>query len=181
MFQSAPPRGRRPGLCAARLVWYVFQSAPPRGRRLPTLVTVALPRRFQSAPPRGRRHQRSPRSHLGAVVSIRASAREATIGSRAWSSGRSTFQSAPPRGRRRRDRIALLKNVNSADLREPRYFCPGTGRASRLSPSLLTWNQKVEAGTNLPGYSCSLGVRVSSNDKRSVWIVARFGPNVFDA
>ena len=55
-FQSAPPRGRRLGIEDADYRAMLFQSAPPRGRRLPL---------------------RRPGPRL-AVVSIRASAREAT-------------------------------------------------------------------------------------------------------
>ncbi len=99
-FQSAPPHGRR-------LVR--FQSAPPHGRRPferrqkrrsracfnPRLRTGgdemeycrdANPWLFQSAPPHGRRRRRVELFPSPRLVSIRASAREATVASNAATS-----------------------------------------------------------------------------------------------
>ena len=100
-FQSAPPRGRRRVLIGGKVDRYAFQSAPPRGRRQPIRWVARLSLVFQSAPPRGRRRSRA---H--------------------WHPDSGWFQSAPPRGRRRYDRKALLKNVNSGGVREPRSFPP---------------------------------------------------------
>jgi len=78
MFQSTPPRGRRPWVIAGLLSWALFQSTPPRGRR-------------HRPPDRGAlRPSFNPRLHAGGDltltpcdadevgVSIHASTREAT-------------------------------------------------------------------------------------------------------
>ena len=78
-----------------------FQSTPPHGRR-PWLRRVKEDFwQFQSTPPHGRRQWRHLCGGNGILVSIHASAREAT-----WAKYCPTmcclFQSTPPHGRRRR-------------------------------------------------------------------------------
>ncbi len=85
MFRSAPPRGRRPHPRHAVSVSWGFRSAPPRGRR-----------------PAGRSPSRRP-----PVVSIRASAREATSWLMLRRPGRRCFD---PRLREGGDnRVALVQ------------------------------------------------------------------------
>ena len=104
-FQSAPPRGGRPGpRRGARLSQAVsirapawgatrlhvdegssvkFQSAPPRGGRLSRAHAVSTAGiKFQSAPPRGGRHglPSGISHHIRGLVSIRAPAWGATAG-----------------------------------------------------------------------------------------------------
>ena len=124
MFQSAPPRGGRPGAARTRgasggvsirapawgatVVGYIqagfwrFQSAPPRGGRPAWHRGLAGPAGgFQSAPPRGGRPCSAQASAPSPFVSIRAPAWGATPRPAACPPG-SRFQSAPPRGGRRR-------------------------------------------------------------------------------
>ena len=78
-FQSTPPRGRRQkaqGIYDAKK-W--FQSTPPRGRRHDNRPGCAIRNRFQSTPPRGRRPENDVENRLDWIVSIHASAREATF------------------------------------------------------------------------------------------------------
>ena len=79
-FQSAPPHGRRhvPPVYSTMRQW-LFQSAPPHGRR-PAARSRAISTwpKFQSAPPHGRRQLYQARLANHGIVSIRASAREAT-------------------------------------------------------------------------------------------------------
>ena len=122
MFQSTPPRGRRPAPRWGQGREHAFQSTPPRGRRLHLEVQAVGVPPFQSTPPRGRRptgattvgdiigfnprlrgggdHQPD-QVHDGRGVSIHASEGEATsVGVLDDSS--KMFQSTPPRGRRPR-------------------------------------------------------------------------------
>ena len=101
-FQSAPPHGRR------RVMTPV--EAPPIigfNPRLRTGGDLSLPsvdcadRRFQSAPPHGRRLVPLPTIPRAGSVSIRASAREATLQPGPLNGRLGAFQSAPPHGRRR--------------------------------------------------------------------------------
>ena len=99
IFQSTPPRGRRPPSLPPGSISVVFQSTPPRGRRqshTPTGMTVSG---FQSTPPRGRRLIPVDNLLYKVIISIHASAREATA--LGWFFRQfMTFQSTPPRGRR---------------------------------------------------------------------------------
>ena len=146
MFQSTPPRGRRPPPAAAlalvssfnprlraggdahstihdvedQLVSIhasareatdgagtmlhrcrLFQSTPPRGRRLSIGDGLLGILEFQSTPPRGRRLKQAKAGNIQALVSIHASAREATRPRSTSSTPTTRFQSTPPRGRRR--------------------------------------------------------------------------------
>ena len=100
VFQSTPPRGRRPA--EARRVgcnnW--FQSTPPRGRRLRRQSSVSAQQRFQSTPPRGRRLAVPESVREIHVVSIHASAREATR----W----------PASGRLRRGQVSIHASAREA-------------------------------------------------------------------
>ena len=123
VFQSTPPRGRRaverthggaitqcfnPRLRAGGehrpLQLPVrrnrFQSTPPRGRRAVPAATTAKLARFQSTPPRGRRARLIGADTRMKIVSIHASAREASDSGRPQLSQDLPFQSTPPRGRR---------------------------------------------------------------------------------
>ena len=77
MFQSTPPRGRRPSEIERAFQLDSFQSTPPRGRRPSKSLRLCTLNSFQSTPPRGRRQQ------------VRGLHRD-----------RNQFQSTPPRGRR---------------------------------------------------------------------------------
>ena len=78
VFQSTPPRGRRHITAAISIPRIGFQSTPPRGRRHTTNVVKEINEQFQSTPPRGRRrHQHRP-FHPRREISIHASTREAT-------------------------------------------------------------------------------------------------------
>ena len=120
LFQSTPPRGRRLQRLNTVASLPRFQSTPPRGRRRYSALLYGAPRSFNprlraggDAPERSWRDGLrgfNPRLRAGgdpageqqverAVVSIHASAREATTG---WLKGlpHKQFQSTPPRGRR---------------------------------------------------------------------------------
>ena len=56
IFQSTPPRRRRPNNCARYCFAYLFQSTPPRRRRLLSIPKQSSVPDFQSTPPRRRRH-----------------------------------------------------------------------------------------------------------------------------
>src|SRR4051812_42908678 len=77
-FQSTPPRGRRPKFLRPSAGLLVFQSTPPRGRRHAEAKAWASAFSFQSTPPRGRRRRRDRYYKEFPLVSIHASAREAT-------------------------------------------------------------------------------------------------------
>jgi len=79
MFQSTPPRGRRRRLHLDKDRLSKFQSTPPRGRRLVEHQGVVLPFVFQSTPPRGRRPGVVQVDRAFQIVSIHASAWEATV------------------------------------------------------------------------------------------------------
>ena len=123
LFQSTPPHGRRLGPVPTGVIrfWVSIHASareatadPPRRSALqpgfnPRLRTGGDTQKskrapascvFQSTPPHGRRHRRRLWTHRLLLVSIHASAREATSSpmqvSRNWS-----FQSTPPHGRRR--------------------------------------------------------------------------------
>ena len=123
MFQSTPPHGRRrvktgmeprmscfnPRLRTGGDVYPNRKLTAPRsfnprlrtGGDLTEGWTWLRNSRFQSTPPHGRRPQLPPAKMGEAVVSIHASAREAT-GALFQSGARDTpFQSTPPHGRRR--------------------------------------------------------------------------------
>ena len=145
-FQYTPPHGRRLAFAQRHGVIAEFQSTPPHGRRLgsrgpeirpwtcfnprlrtggdvPWLTARPALSKFQSTPPHGRRRlasslhdphrvvsihasarEATPQHRLPAVegdVSIHASAREATFTPRARQRRRRKFQSTPPHGRRR--------------------------------------------------------------------------------
>ncbi len=80
LFQSTPPRGRRPSSSDVTVIGSPFQSTPPRGRRLDRAFGITGEEMFQSTPPRGRRQAKPDRGRRPPVVSIHASAREATQG-----------------------------------------------------------------------------------------------------
>ena len=99
-FQSTPPLGRR--RMSGRQMWRhlnfnprlreggdqysltfsrvggAFQSTPPLGRRRTSFRAFNFPRLFQSTPPRGRRLQPAGQRNISDIISIHASAREAT-------------------------------------------------------------------------------------------------------
>ena len=79
MFQSTPPRRRRliPRYTCVTVV--LFQSTPPRRRRLIELEVKSGKIEFQSTPPRRRRPNIDIAGSLEPVVSIHASAQEATF------------------------------------------------------------------------------------------------------
>ncbi len=77
-FQSTPPRGRRPAPGCEVQALTTFQSTPPRGRRPTPTTATSRGGKFQSTPPRGRRPGRSTLQIGPDMVSIHASAREAT-------------------------------------------------------------------------------------------------------
>ena len=77
-FQSTPPRGRRQCGCRAAATRDEFQSTPPRGRRPWSVRYHRREIKFQSTPPRGRRRERWSGGEGLDLVSIHASAREAT-------------------------------------------------------------------------------------------------------
>ncbi len=109
VFQSTPPRGRRPRT-PGRLSR--DRSFNPRLRAGGDKIEAARAdgeKAFQSTPPRGRRRPVLRRRIADVIVSIHASAREATVLGLCWSSaillGLSWFQSTPPRGRRLADQV----------------------------------------------------------------------------
>ena len=99
-FQSTPPRGRRLSRYFSTSFISWFQSTPPRGRRpaRPPRLDY-FPILFQSTPPRGRRPPTGKVIFIYRIVSIHASAREATVCERHFERV-ALFQSTPPRGRR---------------------------------------------------------------------------------
>ena len=78
LFQSTPPRGRRPELGSVDI--NLLRVSIHASAREATLCEVRRLRKrlFQSTPPRGRRPMRSNRYRRFIEVSIHASAREAT-------------------------------------------------------------------------------------------------------
>ena len=98
LFQSTPPRRRR--LRRKRLCYRVnqFQSTPPRRRRLESNHLRNQLKQFQSTPPRRRRPE-TILQRPALLISIHASAKEATNSSPSIISTMS-FQSTPPRRRR---------------------------------------------------------------------------------
>ena len=58
LFQSTPPRGKRPVGSGVPAITKAFQSTPPRGKRHLPSATVSDSNLFQSTPPRGKRHCR---------------------------------------------------------------------------------------------------------------------------
>ena len=102
IFQSTPPRGRRQTLRNGFLCNRVFQSTPPRGRRPCGVLCFFAISNF------------NPRLREGGdfviviniihiIISIHASAREATLLACLDLYSYQIFQSTPPRGRRRTD------------------------------------------------------------------------------
>ena len=119
MFQSTPPRGKRPARVSASEPGSArFQSTPPRGkrrrpeRRRPErrqTVSIHAPareatrsailstvRRFQSTPPRGKRHAPDVAMHLMPA-----------------------FQSTPPRGKRRGLTDAVTERIAEVSIHAP--------------------------------------------------------------
>src|SRR4051812_42004357 len=118
MFQSTPPRGRRPPAHRPPEDREVFQSTPPRGRRLDEADgwIIGLPVSIHASAREATADNRHPpvRNHVSIhasareatmnpaqvvvrrEVSIHASAREATVIMES-SVGRPWFQSTPPR------------------------------------------------------------------------------------
>ena len=77
-FQSTPPRGRRRNWKDSTTQKYRFQSTPPRGRRQQRHRKIIMVLIFQSTPPRGRRLAVLFKDDPTYIISIHASAREAT-------------------------------------------------------------------------------------------------------
>ena len=99
LFQSTPPHGRRLSGSLARTSRVWFQSTPPHGRRRATPAEDCPFVRFQSTPPHGRRRYWRASPSKGRMVSIHASAREATR-LPSTLARHDPFQSTPPHGRR---------------------------------------------------------------------------------
>ena len=79
VFQSTPPHGRRPG--RGRLFRFGVERFNPRlrtGGDAYNEAKMGLDLEFQSTPPHGRRPMPASKTPPSAVVSIHASAREAT-------------------------------------------------------------------------------------------------------
>ena len=147
LFQSTPPRGRRPHLSDYQCAGDMFQSTPPRGRRRRSPRSPPSPWQFQSTPPRGRR-----RSDWGGcgphqLVSIHASAREATCNALLFRCMMLMFQSTPPRGRRPRMAAGpdqFLRRFN------PRLRAGGDSQG-RFPPSpRFCFNPRLRAGGDPP-------------------------------
>ena len=77
-FQSTPPHGRRPAMDPPSWAPPMFQSTPPHGRRRLGPRGAFYTTLFQSTPPHGRRPGSAPEQVVELLVSIHASAREAT-------------------------------------------------------------------------------------------------------
>ena len=88
LFQSSPPRKRRPVCETAKHRFFIFQSTPPRRRRRPSCS--------------GRR--------IAVSISIHASEKEATFHNLA-SQSTTRFQSTPPRRRRPKLVVAPAPNL----------------------------------------------------------------------
>ena len=125
IFQSTPPRRRRPEVLVLLNAAIAFQSTPPRRRRRRFPCFKFFIASFQSTPPRRRRLLNMFYPVGSIYFSIHASAKEATIslimfiyccffnprlreGGDIWKyplGGNTGFQSTPPRRRRRFDLI----------------------------------------------------------------------------
>jgi len=79
VFQSTRPRGARPFSPGVDSAIPTFQSTRPRGARPASGYNVVVLVPFQSTRPRGARLYRPFRKRTGAVVSIHAPARGATL------------------------------------------------------------------------------------------------------
>ena len=98
-FQSTPPRRRRRFYRLHTNIFAgIFQSTPPRRRRLESNHLRNQLKQFQSTPPRRRRPE-TILQRPALLISIHASAKEATNSSPSIISTMS-FQSTPPRRRR---------------------------------------------------------------------------------
>jgi len=98
MFQSTRLRGTRQQYLPLTLTPFKFQSTRPRGTRRATWLAEISVMMFQSTRPRGTRPTGTG-APLGFVVSIHASARDATTGT-ARDRLAVKFQSTRPRGTR---------------------------------------------------------------------------------
>ncbi len=175
MFQSTPPRGRRPKRRDVRSTAGAFQSTPPRGRRPVDGTYTTCTVQFQSTPPRGRRRGRPDGQDDDLEVSIHASAREATghtlkvfltnefqstppRGRRRAdgfvNAGETRFQSTPPRGRRRQDAVVLVDHNRFQSTpprgRRPRISTPQYKRCGfnpRLRAGGDSFNRRSRAAT----------------------------------
>ena len=78
LFQSTPPRRRRPSNLDIAQVMAEFQSTPPRRRRRRCAGEYRGRSVFQSTPPRRRRPEAERFSDWVTDISIHASAKEAT-------------------------------------------------------------------------------------------------------
>ena len=146
--QRFNPRLRAGGDCAPATMLALgsvkFQSTPPRGRRhvCPGLERVGLV--FQSTPPRGRRlGLRRERALLPLVVSIHASAREATDGERVVTIDHRAFQSTPPRGRRLGPPSTLTPNGRGFN---PRLRAGGDRAARRGAVAVIAFQSTPPRG-----------------------------------
>ena len=111
-FQSTPPRRRRRFYRLHTNIFAgIFQSTPPRRRRLRRKRLCYRVNQFQSTPPRRRRPE-TILQRPALLISIHASAKEATNSSPSIISTMS-FQSTPPRRRRL---IIPLKNPPTNDI-----------------------------------------------------------------
>ena len=78
IFQSTPPRRRRRLSSLCSKIFARFQSTPPRRRRRYSRKKYNEQNKFQSTPPRRRRLTVNFCFGLGRIISIHASAKEAT-------------------------------------------------------------------------------------------------------
>ena len=166
MFQSTPPRGRRPvPITALRLLLTVSIHASAWEATSTLSRAKATARLFQSTPPRGRRlsvdsavlqdynvsiHASAweATEHIGqqevyTQVSIHASAWEATACRRADSQRPCLFQSTPPRGRRLF--IVRLQRSRGGSF-NPRLRVGGDACALASRPRPCGFNPRLRVG-----------------------------------
>ena len=193
LFQSAPPRGRRPSRSFTPPSSRRFNPrlhaggdrarSPGRGSRAgfnprlhaggDLIVDVSANARapkFQSAPPRGRRLRSACGVARGLRVSIRASTREAT-----WMFSRgfwrcAVFQSAPPRGRRRGVDAETVEGLvfQSAP---PRGRRPGRVGRVRVSGAVSIRASTREATRGVTGFRGEGGgaVSIRASTREATW------------
>ena len=166
-FQSTPPRGRRrlagcvdvlaggfnprlrvggdAKLNSVFVVILKFQSTPPRGRRLLRLFAGSAFLAFQSTPPRGRRPAPENPGPVTTLVSIHASAWEATTGVVLAKSGWECFNPRLRVGGDSRQHMLLCCSVGF----NPRLRVGGEVRPAPPCLGRIRFNPRLRVGGDL--------------------------------
>ena len=159
IFQSTPPRRRRRGFDNQAVINKLFQSTPPRRRRLLLLLVSTFPQDFNPRLREGGDGFYWSKHCKRCLISIHASAKEATFEHLLYVLDEHIFQSTPPRRRRpisSRSRGRRSQEISiHASAKEATFL----GRCCTLC---LNFNPRLrEGGDSLQGLMTSRNLSIS--------------------